>query len=177
MSTHHRPPAGVIAFKYCTSMRVVENTWNGALPHFSLAPPAGRVMTYRAPSQPATSTFGPPGTRPTNGSCVTFPKCRPCAYRKCSQTPTTRDRLNFATSPRWTASAKHSSRSRRTRPSTRKLKMTIQKVMLNQMRVSRQRRPPSHGSSTPSSRCSALPCYGLGVIPPFTQTRKKLYMC
>ena len=128
-------------------------------------------MNYRAPSQPATSTFESPDTRPTNGSCVTFPKCRPCAYRKCSQTPTTRDRSNSTISPRWTASAKHSSRSRRTRPSTQTLKMTIQKAMLGQMRVSHQRRPHSRGSSTPSSLCSALPCYGLGVTPPYSDDK------
>lgn len=122
-------------------------------------------MTLVLEAQPATSVFGLLTQEPTNGSCVTVPKCRPCAYRKCNQTPTTRDRLNSTISPRWTASAKHSSRSRRTRPSTRKLKMTTQKVMLDQMRVSRQRRPPSRGSSTPSSCCSALPCYGLGEIP------------
>jgi len=134
---------------------------------FSLAPPGGRFMyDYCAPSPTRHFCLRSPDTRPTNGSCVTFPKRRPCAYRKCSQTPTTRDRLNSTISPRWTASAKHSSRNRRTRPSTQKLKMmTIQKVMLDQMRVSHQRRPPSRGSSTPSSRCSALPCYGLGEIP------------
>ena len=123
------------------------------------------MYDYRAPSPTRHFYLRSPDTRPTNGSCVTFPKCRPRAYRKCNQTPITRDCLNSTISPRWTASAKYSSRSRRTRPSTRMLKMTIQKVMLDQMRVSHQRRPPSRGSSTPSSRCSALPCYGLGEIP------------
>lgn len=100
-----------------------------------------------------------------DGLCVTISTCRLHAYCKCNQTRTTQDRLNSAISPRWTASATLSSRSRRTRLSQLTLRMTSQsKATMGLMRALYERRRRSHGSSTPSLHYSALRCYGLGIV-------------
>ena len=153
--------------------------WKGgpqALVRILISAPGGRFMyDYRAPGPTRHFYLRSPDTRRTNGLCITFPKCRPCAYRKCNQILTIRDPLNCTISPTWTASATHSGRNSHTRPSIQRLKMTSRRATIDQMRVLLQRKRPSRGSNTPFLHYWVLRCYGRGEIPYLDD--KAQYVC